>query len=538
MATIELPKIEPLISDDAPDSRSHADTYSETVDLLRVHIRNLRVQIEQELGLTNIELPETRHRAKELPQVEIAFDAQEDLYEHCKQRISKKGRILVSRKAWVFRIFFLLAITGLMIYNVSLALDVGDPLIVYSTLMPVHALIVLIVGWVFFKNRATGESPEEMVSVIIPVYNQEKLIEKVIGAIFDSSYPNLEVVAVNDGSKDNTREVLDLLAIKNPRLRVIHKVNGGKRTAVAAGFYAAKGEVVVFIDSDSIVDKYAIEEFMKVFCANPRVGGVVGNGKVLNAGKNLLTRCQDVWYDYSFNIHKTAESTFGAVLCLSGCLAAYRRKSIDRFVSFWAKDKAQYGDDRNLTTYALATPWAKGQLAPLPRRFLKSMASYDDAEDRGLTVQTIIQWETVYVPTAVVYTEVPDKWKTYFRQQIRWRKGYLRSTFFTSAFFWHKNPIMAFLFYLEFMSALITPAIAVSIFFYGPVFLHLYWFPFIYVVGQLFIGLAAGLDYKFRDPTARYWFYKPLMNIISAIVLPWILFPAIWSLRENGWLTR
>ena len=119
---------------------------------------------------------------------------------------------------------------------------------------------------------------------------------------------------------------------------------------------------------------------------------------------------------------------------MSGCLAAYRRESIARFISIWAKDKTQYGDDRNLTTYAIATPWAKRQLAPVEMRLLKSMSEYDDAEDRGLTSQTVVDWETVYAPTAIVYTEVPDRWRTYLRQQIRWKKGYLRSTFFVSAF--------------------------------------------------------------------------------------------------------
>jgi hyaluronan synthase len=499
-------------------------------------------QIDRPAGgtdtLTQNLLQEIDTLTHNLGQDMLAKIEREDIYHHCRQRISKAGRITVSKKAWVFRVFFLLGMVAYMIFNIRIALTVGDPLIIYSTLMPFHALAILFIGWVFFKHKATGKVPVELVSVIIPVFNQEQLIEKVINAIFLSSYPNLEVVAVNDGSKDNSGKVLDELARQNPKLKVVHKPNGGKRTAVAAGFYAAKGDIVVLIDSDSIVDRYAISEFMKVFSANPRVGGVVGNGKVLNADKNLLTKCQDVWYDYSFNIHKTTESTFGTVLCLSGCLAAYRRETVAQFMSFWAKDKAQYGDDRNLTAYALATPWAKRQLAPLEIQLLKSMARYDDAEDRGLTSQTIIEWETVYVPTAIVYTEVPDKWRQYIRQQIRWKKGYLRSTFFISAFFWRKNPLMAILFYLEFMSAFIAPAITLSIFVYAPLVLHSYLFSLLYIGGQLLIGLAAGMDYKFRVPTAKQWIYKPVMNLISAFVLPWILFPALLGFRQNKWLTR
>jgi len=83
---------------------------------------------------------------------------------------------------------------------------------------------------------------------------------------------------------------------------------------------------------------------------------------------------------------------------------------------------------------------------------MEGMAAYDDAEDRALTTQALKEWETVYVPTAIVYTEVPERFKWYIRQQIRWKKGYLRSTFFASAFFWRKNPIMAFIFYMVFQT--------------------------------------------------------------------------------------
>jgi len=494
---------------------------------------------------TTIALPEIEPLAEqadaptiELPRAKAQPDNKDDLCSRYRQRISEGGRILVSRKAWVSRVLFLVGFAVFMIYGMKVALSTGDALIIYSMFIVIHSLLVLIYGWFVFKSRATGKVPDTLVSVIIPVYNQEELIAKVIEAVFKSTYPNLEVVAVNDGSKDNTGAVLDTLAARNTKLKVIHKPNGGKRTAVATGFYASQGDFVVLIDSDSIVDKYAVEEFMKVFSANRRVGGIVGNGKVLNADKNLLTRCQDVWYDNCFNIHKTAESTFGTVLCLSGCLSAYRREAIARFIPFWAEDNAQYSDDRSLTTYAIATSWAKRQFAPLERRLMKSMAGYDDAEDRALTCQALKEWETVYAPTAIVYTEVPEKFRSYMRQQLRWRKGYLRVNFFASAFFWRKNPIMALMFYMDFMSAFIFPAVAFSILFYRPFLLESYWFLLTFVVGQLLIGLALGLDYKFRDPSANNWIYKPLMNLISMAILPWVLLPALWGFTKKGWLTR
>jgi len=474
-----------------------------------------------------------------LPFPEIEHAETEETTDNLSQQISKEGRIQVSKKAWIVRFSVIAGIVFLVIYNTSIALAVGDPIIIYSTLMPIHTITVFVVGWFFFKHKRIDDPPTDLVSVIVPVYNQEALIEKVITAILKSTYPQVEVIAVNDGSKDKSGLLLDALTKENSNLKVIHKPNGGKRTAVAKGFYASRGNYIVLIDSDSVVDRHAIEELIKVLSANPEIGGVVGDGKVLNANKNILTKCQDAWYDYAFNIHKTAESTFGAVLCCSGCLAAYRREAIARFIPFWAEAKIQNSDDRDLTTYALATAWAKSELAPISRQLMKSMASYDDAEDRGLTVQTLTSWKTVYVPTAVVYTEVPEKLKSYIRQQTRWKKGYLRSCFFASAFFWRKNPIMSLIiFYTEFMTTFIAPAVIFAVYIYSPLILQNFWFPISYLAGQLLIGLAAGLDYKFRKPNSENWVYKPLMNVFASLILPWLIFPALWTFRKNRWLTR
>jgi len=474
----------------------------------------------------------------ELPRLDLELNTGEDLNRHCRQRISPDGRISVSRTAWVFRVFAIITVTFILALNLVVAWHTGDMLVFYATLVPFHTLIILVVGWFLFKNPARGKTPDNLVSVIIPVFNQQGLVGDVIRAIFRSSYPNLEIIAVNDGSKDNTAEDLDNLAEEYPNLRVIHQENGGKRKAVANGFYASMGDFVVLIDSDSVVDERALEQLMKALTANPDIGGAVGNCKVLNADKNVLTRCQDAWYDYAFNIHKTTESTFGTVLCCSGCLAAYRREAIDSFIPLWASATVQNSDDRDLTSFTFASEWAKKEMLSANSRTKKAMADYDDAEDRGLTAHTLSEWRTVYVPSAVVYTEVPEKPKAYIRQQTRWKKGYIRSCFYVSSFFWKKNPLMSFIFYIEFMTTFISPAIILSVFLYAPIVRDSYLVPLYYFVGQVVIGLVAGLDYKFRQPDAKNWKYKPLMNLIASFLLPWLVFPALWTYKKNRWMTR
>lgn len=423
-------------------------------------------------------------------------------------------------------------------YNLQQGLELKDSLVVYSTLMPLHALLVLCVGWALYKNPAKGNAGNDLVSVIIPVYNQKSMIEIVLDAIYQSTYQNIEVIAVNDGSKDGTKEVLDKIVKKYPSLKVIHKKNEGKRKAVASGFYASRGEYVVLIDSDSVVDCHAIEEFMKTFDANPKIGAVVGYAKVWNQKNSFLTKCQDVWYDYAFNIHKTTESVFGAVMCCSGCLAGYRREAISDFIPYWVKAMIHNSDDRDLTSYTIATPWAKKELAPIPKKLMESMAAYDDSEDRALTAQSLIEWKSAYVATAVVYTDVPDSWKGYLKQQTRWKKGYVRSNFFVSTFFWKKNPLMSLIFYLEFMTTFTAPLIALIVLFYEPVILKHFWIPAVFVTGSLLTGLAHGLDYKYRDGKTKNWKYKPIMNLIASFILSWLVFPALWNFRKNEWLTR
>ncbi len=454
------------------------------------------------------------------------------------QRLSDNGRIYVTKKAWILRITTLAGLILVMGYNLQEGLILGDPLVTYSTLMPLHAFAVFAVGWFFFRSQTNGKAGNDLVSIIVPIFNQESMIEIVIKAISRSTYKNIEIIAVNDGSRDGTKDILDRLNRSNPNLKVIHKKNEGKRKAVATGFYASKGKYIVLIDSDSVIDKHAIEEFMKTFGSNPEVGAVVGYAKVWNSDKNILTRCQDVWYDYAFNIHKTTESTFGSVLCCSGCLSAYRREAIADYIPYWIQARIYNSDDRDLTAYTFATPWAKKELAPLSQKMMESMARYDDSEDRGLTAHTLVEWKTVYVPSALVYTEVPDNLKGYFKQQTRWKKGYLRSNFFVSAFFWRKNPIMSLIFYTEFMSTFTAPIIMFIVYFYEPFILHNCWLTLAFLGGQLLIGLSAGIDYKLRDPKSTNWIYKPLMNLIASFVLSWLVFPALFTYRKNQWLTR
>lgn len=447
------------------------------------------------------------------------------------QRISNDGKIQVSKKAWVVRISALVGATLMVAYNVYLGLILNDVVVVYSTLLPIESILYVVVGWLLYRNPARGRVGNDQISVLVPIYNQKSVIEIVIDAIYRSTYKNIEVIAVNDGSTDGTKEILDDLAGKYPNLKVVHKErNEGKRKAVAAGFYASKSSYIVLIDSDSIIDEHAIEQIMKTFNADAKVGAIVGNAKVWNSEKNILTRCQDAWYDYSFNIRKATESAFGNVLCCSGCLAAYRREAIVHYIPYWVKAKLRDSEDRELTSYVISSPFAN--------KLMESMAQYDDAEDRGLTAQALTDWKSVYVADAIIHTDVPEKLKVFLKQQKRWKKGTTRVNFFVSVFFWRKHPIMSLIFYIDFMMTFTTPLIIVAIFVYAPLMLQNFLIPASFIGGSFLSSLVHGADYRFRDSTTRNWIYKPLMNLITSFVISWLIIPALLSYRKNEWGTR
>lgn len=139
------------------------------------------------------------------------------------QKIQENGRIHVPKKAWILRISSISLLVGLISYNIFQGIKILDPLLLYASMTLIDALIVVSVGWFFYKNPAKGIAGNALVSILIPVYNQKNMIAIVIDAIANSTYKNIEIIAVNDGSTDGSKEILDDLAKKYPMLKVFHK---------------------------------------------------------------------------------------------------------------------------------------------------------------------------------------------------------------------------------------------------------------------------------------------------------------------------
>jgi hyaluronan synthase len=344
------------------------------------------------------------------------------------------------------------------------------------------------------------------VSVIIVCKNEEDSIGKTIDCIAQSYYPadRLEIIAVDDGSTDGTLSEMERARSRHPGLKVIHfEKNRGKRHGMAAGAQTASGEILVYVDSDSFVRRDAIRKMAQGF-ADPAVAAVCGHANVANARKNLLTKMQEVRYFIAFRVIKAAESLFSTVSCCSGCLAAYRRRCV----------------------LEVLDPW-------LRQTFLGTPATFGD--DRSLTNFMLRRYRVIYHSEAVCTTIVPETYMKFFRQQLRWKKSWIRESLLASLFIWRRHPFAAFFFYLGVTFPVVSPlivfnALVLPLLGYGSVSL-------IYIYGSILMATLYGLCYLARYRNGL-WIYGILFSAFYMLVLVWQTYYAMCTVRKNHWGTR
>jgi len=220
-----------------------------------------------------------------------------------------------------------------------------------------------------------------LISIIVPAFNEEKTIGATIRSLIEADYPNKEIIVVDDGSTDRTLNIA--LNYAKYGVRVYHKENGGKASAVNYGLRFSKGEIIIVIDADSIIGRDTLKEIIRFF-TDPRVVAVAGNVKVLNR-RNLITRCQALEYIIGINIFRRALDIAGAVPVIPGALGAFRREYVS-VVGYYDKDTI--------------------------------------VEDFDITVKLLKMGSVVQASSiAVAYTEAPDTLNDLYKQRMRWYRG-------------------------------------------------------------------------------------------------------------------
>jgi peptidoglycan-N-acetylglucosamine deacetylase len=222
--------------------------------------------------------------------------------------------------------------------------------------------------------------------VLIPAHNEAKVIAETIRHILASDYPNLEVIVVDDGSKDDTPEVVRTTFAGDSRVRLITMTNGGKAAALNRGLAEARGSVVVALDADTYFSSDSIRKLVRWF-EDAEVGAVAGNAKVGNR-VNIITRWQALEYITSQSLERRMLASLGCITVVPGAIGAWRREALQKLGGF-------------------------------PSDTL--------AEDQDLTIALLkAGYKVLYDSTAIAWTEAPDTVSDLIKQRFRWAFGTLQ----------------------------------------------------------------------------------------------------------------
>lgn len=421
---------------------------------------------------------------------------------------------------------YVLAISSLLLFVISLFVifmraesiiyfKFNKWIYLYSIITAVFLLSRYLFG-LLYKPMPIDMNYTPGVTIIIPCFNEEEWIDRTILSCINQDYPidKLEVIVVDDCSNDKSVEVIKatIEKLKNEAERFdvpnrisyyVQEENAGKREALCKGVLHAKHDLVVFVDSDSFLDPFAIRNIVVPF-KDPKMGGVSGRTDVANTYTNVLTKMQSVRYYIAFRIMKAAEAYFDAVTCLSGPLACYRKDIIIDNMDEW-----------------------------LNQKFLGQKATFGD--DRAMTNIILKNYRTSYQDTAICETIVPNKYKVFLKQQMRWKRSWLRESVIASTFIWKKEPFMAIFFYIGLIVPIAAPVVVIYNLIYVPIVHQV--FPTTFIIGLIMMSLMMSFSQLlFRKSTT--WIFGLVFCIFYEAVLLWQM-PIAWvTFWKATWGTR
>ncbi|MGG3467241.1 poly-beta-1,6-N-acetyl-D-glucosamine synthase [Neobacillus pocheonensis] len=361
-----------------------------------------------------------------------------------------------------------------------------------------------------FNNFDQIEWP--LISILVPCFNEEETIEETIHFLSNIHYPKKEIIAINDGSSDNTFHILRRLVEQYNELKVIDcKENRGKANALHIACHASNGEFLVCVDSDAILDPYAAHYLIYHFLhKGERLGAVTGNPRIRNRD-TLISRLQIVEYASIIGAIKRTQRILGKIMTVSGVVVAFRKKALVD-VGLW---------DRDMITEDIAVSWK------LQQRF----------------------WDIRYEPRALCWMLVPETISGIWKQRIRWAQGgqEVMMKYWRILLDWRQRRIWPV--YLEQWVSLIWS--------FSWVFVTIYYIFSVSTIQQLFIWITFSsfslvflsliqlwasikVDSKYDNITKYYlWaaWYPVIYWILNAFIVMFALPKAIKSRMKGGYAT-
>ena len=368
----------------------------------------------------------------------------------------------------------------------------------------------------FYLSRVKGKKLDEAIigyeptiTIVVPLFNEGPSIYDTIVSLVNLEYPKdkLEVIVVDDCSTDDSCAWACKAAAQYPNVRVLrNEVNVGKRKGINAAVRASRAEVIVSVDSDVIVYPTALRELVARF-TSPQIAAVGGRVHVSNPNENWLTRLQTIKYYFGQEHLKNLERSLDSVMCLSGCLTAYRRHVLIALEPIL--------EDRNV----FGVPIKYG-------------------EDRYLTHQIVKHgYKTRMTMKAMCFTKAATNLKGYFNQQLRWKRSNIVDFGLGLKHAWNLHPLMC-LQYLSMLLLLLVYPFVIITHLAGGTFLQLAEFHVV-LIGGFSLVYHFSPSVRALPPWLR---VHPISFLPMAVLMPvayLLLTPlGLFTLDSSSWETR
>ena len=223
-----------------------------------------------------------------------------------------------------------------------------------------------------------------MISLMVPCYNEGDNLDESIPHLLQLRYPNYELIFINDGSKDNTAEIIDRWAAKEKKITALHQENQGKASALNHGLTIAKGKYVACIDGDAVLDYYALDYMVQALEKDPKYAATTGNPRVRNRS-TILGRLQVSEFSSIIGLIKRAQGLMGTIFTVSGVCCLFRKDVMEE-IGGWST---------NMITEDIDISW-KIQIAG---------------------------YNIMYEPRALCWVLMPESMKGLYKQRLRWAQG-------------------------------------------------------------------------------------------------------------------
>ncbi len=366
--------------------------------------------------------------------------------------------------------------------------------------------------WAVYRPYPLSAAPLPSLTVVVPAYNEGRRVEMALDAVARADYPleRLEIICVDDGSTDDTWLYIDKARTCFPGLikTIRFPVNRGKKAALYAGFKAARGEILVTVDSDSVIEPAALRHLVAPLQADASIGAVAGNVKVYNRHQSFMGKMQGVRF-VNLDFLRASQSLYKTVICTPGSLSAYRRAALWPNLDAW-----------------------------LDQTFLKAPCHH--SEDRALTNFILKSgYYSYYQRSAVVYTMVPETYGGVCRMYLRWERGNVRESCVMLGYLFTRYRRKHRL--LPIVECLLTQMEGpLACLFFGALLFSMSVYPPILFKLLMLLGLGSffGLIYYLWLERDLEFVYGVLYSFYAFFLLQWIFPYAFFTVRDRRWLTR